>query len=295
MNCPNLGIGQLPAEDREAGNDVRRALASLDSYVYRFEACLDLIERSDAEQNPSQLNISEIKQDSYKSYQVASRRLNTWCLIAERDATITIWDFSTTIYGIRKNLERCKSLNELVHRPTLEKVLKQLSADFPDRENARHAAAHPADMKRSSKELARHSVDGPIERPGIKVEEGAKGTFLGNFSTDGTVVTTYKGEIIEAKITRESLAALASLRDEMYACFKPAEQALMEALLASRVVPSDKLARPSWHLTPVLDQNSEIVLYDIYVGDEWAGSRRTKQQCYEAIRTAGGEVPQLEQ
>jgi hypothetical protein len=52
------------------------------------------------------------------------------------------------------------------------------------------------------------------------VAEGAKGTFLRNFSDDGNVITTYDGEVIEAKVTRESLTKLAAVRDALYACFQ---------------------------------------------------------------------------
>jgi hypothetical protein len=215
MIWPNLGIGELPKEDWQSANDVRRAFGELDTYVYRFEACLELI---------------EICQEDLAKQEAEDIRLrSTWCLIAERDAAITIWDFSTTIYGIRNSLDRCQSLNALVDRPTLEKVLKQLSIDFPDREEARHAAAHPADMKKSSKEIGRHSVDGPIEKgSSLKVDKGAKGTFLGNFSADGNVMTTYYGKVVEAKITRESLAKLGAIQAQLYECFRPAEKALMD-------------------------------------------------------------------
>lgn len=34
-------------------------------------------------------------------------------------------------------------------------------------------------------------------------------------------------------------------------------------------------------LVPVYDKDGSVLLYDIYVGDQWLGSRRTQQQCQD--------------
>jgi hypothetical protein len=40
-------------------------------------------------------------------------------------------------------------------------------------------------------------------------------------------------------------------------------------------------------LNPVTGPDGEIQLYDIYIGTEWIGSRRTIEYCHEALRNRG--------
>ena len=47
---------------------------------------------------------------------------------------------------------------------------------------------------------------------------------------------------------------------------------------------------PGWHYDAVMGPDGEIQLYDIFIENEWIGSRRTEKQCREAIRNAGYKV-----
>lgn len=40
-------------------------------------------------------------------------------------------------------------------------------------------------------------------------------------------------------------------------------------------------------LVPVFDAAKNIILYDIWIGRTWYGSRRTRQQCYKYTDSAG--------
>ena len=52
------------------------------------------------------------------------------------------------------------------------------------------------------------------------------------------------------------------------------------------VVRIGKLALDDWHLTPVFAPGGQIALYDIFIKDQWVGSKRTEKQCHEVIRNA---------
>ena len=40
-----------------------------------------------------------------------------------------------------------------------------------------------------------------------------------------------------------------------------------------------------YELKPVLsEQHSEVILWDIFAGDEWCGSRRTPEQCHSFMK-----------
>jgi ribosomal protein S18 acetylase RimI-like enzyme len=51
------------------------------------------------------------------------------------------------------------------------------------------------------------------------------------------------------------------------------------------------LTGPGWHLNPIVGPDGEIQLFDIFVENQWIGSRRTETQCLQAVRDAGGQVP----
>lgn len=41
------------------------------------------------------------------------------------------------------------------------------------------------------------------------------------------------------------------------------------------------------NLDPVLDDENNLVLFDIYIGGEWHGSQRTYRQCQQYIAQKG--------
>jgi hypothetical protein len=48
---------------------------------------------------------------------------------------------------------------------------------------------------------------------------------------------------------------------------------------------------PGWHLNVITGTDGEIQLYDIFIENQWIGSRRTERQCINAIRHAGKATP----
>jgi hypothetical protein len=227
---PRFMTRELPPEDQAGAFDVQTALMQLDHYARRYKSSLELIDRCLSEKKEAKdWNAVSIK--GSEDFWAVRERLHNWMSIAERDAVITVWDFSTTVYEIRKLLDRCKGLNELVDRPALERVLKNLSERFPDRKKARHAAAHPADMSKTADERSRHSVSGPMEIPGFLLMTGdAKNIFISAASVNGVVTSTYRGEVIEAPVTWAGYQALVEIRDELYKCFETASKTLEERM-----------------------------------------------------------------
>jgi len=63
--------------------------------------------------------------------------------------------------------------------------------------------------------------------------------------------------------------------------------------LVRRVIHNDpnRIQGPGWHLHAVFGPDGEIQLYDIFIENEWQGSRRTESLCREALRNAGADVP----
>lgn len=217
-------------------------LSDLGSYVNRFRAALELINASDEQKNlaKQQRDIgrqnsgdADARQKVQADYAEKFNLFGSWQDIARRDAVMTIWDFAKTVYSIRKSLDDCKSLNEKVSRPQLEKVIAGLSNHFPDRKDVRDAAAHPADFtKETPKAIEKHKLKEEYKAPGL---QASVGTFLyGATFDDGSVVFSHEGTTVSVKVNKESLDALAALRDEMYACFKDAsEMAIVRNLRAS--------------------------------------------------------------
>ena len=62
----------------------------------------------------------------------------------------------------------------------------------------------------------------------------------------------------------------------------------MTATLQRRVIHG-----PGWHFTAVMDPKEPdvIQLYDIYIEEQWFGSRRTEKQCLDVVRQAGRATP----
>jgi hypothetical protein len=60
----------------------------------------------------------------------------------------------------------------------------------------------------------------------------------------------------------------------------------MKVALQGRVITG-----PGWHLNAVMGPDGEIQLYDIFVENQWIGSRRTERQCIAAIQHAGKATP----
>lgn len=56
----------------------------------------------------------------------------------------------------------------------------------------------------------------------------------------------------------------------------------------------DQIQGASWRLKAVFD-GSEIQLWDIFIDDQWVGSRRTERQCYEVVRNTGLPSPAVPQ
>src|SRR5579863_2018530 len=47
---------------------------------------------------------------------------------------------------------------------------------------------------------------------------------------------------------------------------------------------------PGWHLDAVFGPDGELQLFDIYVENQWIGSRRTEKLCMEALRNIGATM-----
>jgi hypothetical protein len=52
-----------------------------------------------------------------------------------------------------------------------------------------------------------------------------------------------------------------------------------------QLVPAPGSERQRYRLVPVRGEDQETVLYDIFEGEEWYGSRRTVEQCAAFLRT----------
>jgi hypothetical protein len=236
MPTPQLDLTSIPAADQDRARDIEILLGGLDKFVTRFEHALLLIERNKREFNDSDSTFRAQRLEAkgrpdyldvfpslMKEHMTTGQVLLSWSKIAERDMALTIWDFSTTMYNIRKALDACPSVNALVPRPKLEKVLANLSAAFPDRKKMRHAAAHPADLKGTANQQARNSIGGEFEGGGIKISENASVFMSGNSGPDGTVISSYLGEVVSFKADASTLTALDDLKAQMFACFPNSE------------------------------------------------------------------------
>jgi len=63
----------------------------------------------------------------------------------------------------------------------------------------------------------------------------------------------------------------------------------LEDLLAKAV--RGVIHGPGWRLNPIFGPDGKIQLYDIYIENQWIGSRSTETKCLQAIRNAGGRAP----
>ena len=52
-----------------------------------------------------------------------------------------------------------------------------------------------------------------------------------------------------------------------------------------RLAPIQELEKQRYQLVPVRGKGQEVMLYDIFEGDEWRGSRRTAEQCATFLKT----------
>lgn len=42
-----------------------------------------------------------------------------------------------------------------------------------------------------------------------------------------------------------------------------------------------------WHMRPVMGRDGSTQLFDLFIEGRWIGSRRTREQCFEALTNAG--------
>jgi hypothetical protein len=61
--------------------------------------------------------------------------------------------------------------------------------------------------------------------------------------------------------------------------------------LVRRVIHNGRVQGAGWHLEAVFGPDGEIQLYDIYIANDWRGSKRTEKQCLDFLRQAGADVP----
>jgi hypothetical protein len=244
MNLPPQIIAEgLPENEREVAHHIELQLNELRSLTERFQASLLLIERSEAEDVELALRKRAARQqarDAGRAYEFQESSLDgirserrvrrLWKQIAERDAVMTIQNFSKTVYDIRKCLDRIPTLNGLVSRRELEKPIAALSVAFPDKKIARNVSAHPADMRKHPKEVARHATNEHVIRGGLNIT-GARTTLHDVSLGDGTILWTHEGKVIEIQISDKSHATLCDITAQVYACFENAAVVTQEAFL----------------------------------------------------------------
>lgn len=107
---------------------------------------------------------------------------------------------------------------QLISSSELEAANQLFHRSLPKIGDIRDASAHPT-------EPGINSFDGPYRKHGFNVDEGVSRTMLTGGS-GRTLFVTVKETVLEYELSNETMATLITVRDAIYAVFKPASDAL---------------------------------------------------------------------
>src|SRR5262245_16361829 len=185
----------------------------------------------------------------YRAWRDNQTLQEKWVQIAARDGAITIFNFGKSYEAVRASLKTCPALIPFVDETKLEAAGKKLRERFPRFEAVRHTVAHAAEFHRNENQMKAHAY-----------AAGPTSLFISGMLDGRTFSGTYENEIFSYEVSKETLVALIEVVRLTYTAFP------------HHYSPNIKFA-------PVNDPDGVPLLFDIYVDDEWIGSRRTSEQC----------------
>jgi hypothetical protein len=207
MDSPMITHDVFPATEQEHVRCVMRCLHQMDDHSSEFWYALRLYDES----------LTNLKQ--FHALHVGDgRKAAAWMEIAKRVAAMNIWEFSSAIYDAKNNCSKCPVLGDLIDKPLAEQTVQLLAKYFPDREEVRHAAAHPNLFNKpgSAKD---NLLKQEFNRPGVSIPAGN----IVKAVHGRTLIYTYMGNTVEFDLTETTHSKLREIQSMFYSAFGVAE------------------------------------------------------------------------
>lgn len=210
---PNIDRSRIPADQMSAFLHIMTLLAKLGLYERHLLIAVYLYEYSAQAAH----EITDFATLEYSLWTTGG-----WQMMAGRDGAMTIYHFGCTIDGIKKSLPACPALNSQIDRRKLKNASKIFDATFHGYTAIRHVVAHVADFSQTIEKQTSHAVKGPFNKKWFSSEDPKGTTWLGGNMNDNTYTVTYEGNAFTYDLSRDNVAKLRSIKDQIYSAFDAA-------------------------------------------------------------------------
>jgi len=134
--------------------------------------------------------------------------LDLWNQMAGREACMTVFHFGKSLNAIRSTMKDTPTIRAITKHDLLREANRDLETNFPNYNDARHAAGHRAEAISSLDAVKKHAVD-----------HGHMKEYLPGRIVEDTYVTTFEGRRIEVELTERKRKALSVITDKIYSAF----------------------------------------------------------------------------
>lgn len=176
----------------------------------------------DAVQLFTYANSSASKLDVSAGVEVREQRrmLRNWAIIGAKAGAMYVFGFDKALSEISKNLSQCHSIKDMVDGAVIRSGRKSFREHFPNFEDLRNAAAHPAEFYGTPAKVAKHSSSKEFNSPGFTATNRASYIIDGSI-IDGRFSCTVEGQLISYAPNSESVAKLKNSADLIWSAFEP--------------------------------------------------------------------------
>jgi hypothetical protein len=141
-----------------------------------------------------------------------------WQFSAARDGALSIYNFYWALKGIPDSLNECNYLANRLNLVELRKVRKKFDALFTNATQVRHAVGHATEKAKNRREHNQHGFTGIVKIPGLNLGP-VKRFLIVDHLYRRNFCNTWQGKIECYKISKKTLADLASVRDAAFDVF----------------------------------------------------------------------------
>jgi hypothetical protein len=206
---PKIPQSDMPESEKPAAGTLAMALVGMHEHAKDFASDLELFENLLTALTPFSNAGKEIR-----------RQAREWSMVAARDGSMNIYHFGKSIVSAEKSLALCESLVERVDKSRLGKANKLFRQSFPQHERIRHTVGHMAEFMTDPTKSKKHEIKGGWSDATSTV--GPHTSFVTSLA-GRNFITTYEGNLVSYKISKETLDRLIEVKREFYSGFRNLE------------------------------------------------------------------------
>lgn len=145
-----------------------------------------------------------------------------WMTIAARDAAMTIYHYSCVLDALHKRIGCCPTLMPFLDRASLTRARRLFHKHFPRAERIRHGLGHSAELAATPNRLKQNSTSKKFQSDNITI---GSNVFIQNSVSDGKLMLTRNGELLQIKISQNTLNNLLTIQSAVFDAFRAIEVA----------------------------------------------------------------------